>query len=54
MDRIGVVDTTFARYDMGAEAVDELEAVPRPRGALRGAAAHRAGVQGPRAWRARS
>lgn len=24
MDRIGVVDTTFARYDMGAEAVDEL------------------------------
>ena len=24
MDRIGVVDTMFARYDMGAEAVDEL------------------------------
>ena len=28
MDRIGVVDTMFARYDMGGEAVDELEAVP--------------------------
>jgi riboflavin synthase len=28
MDRIGVVDTMFARYDMGAEAVDELEACP--------------------------
>jgi len=28
MDRIGVVDTMFARYDMGAEAVDELEASP--------------------------
>ena len=25
MDRIGVVDTMFARYDMGGEAVDELE-----------------------------
>ncbi|MGH9016945.1 MAG: riboflavin synthase [Acidimicrobiales bacterium] len=25
MDRIGVADTMFARYDMGAEAVDELE-----------------------------
>ena len=24
MDRIGVVDTMFARYDMGAEALDEL------------------------------
>ncbi|MGH8989332.1 MAG: riboflavin synthase [Acidimicrobiales bacterium] len=24
MDKIGVVDTMFARYDMGAEAVDEL------------------------------
>jgi riboflavin synthase len=28
MDRIGVVDTTFARYDMGAEAVDELKQCP--------------------------
>jgi riboflavin synthase len=28
MDRIGVVDTMFARYDMGGEAVDELEACP--------------------------
>ena len=28
MDRIGVVDTMFARYDMGAEAVDELESCP--------------------------
>ncbi|MDA8274848.1 MAG: riboflavin synthase [Actinomycetota bacterium] len=28
MDRIGVVDTMFARYDMGAEAVGELEACP--------------------------
>jgi riboflavin synthase len=28
MDRIGVVDTMFARYDMGAEAVDELERCP--------------------------
>jgi riboflavin synthase len=26
MQRIGVVDTMFARYDMGAEAVDELAA----------------------------
>jgi riboflavin synthase len=25
VDRIGVVDTMFARYDMGAEAVDELK-----------------------------
>jgi riboflavin synthase len=25
MDRIGVVDTMFARYDMGAEALDELK-----------------------------
>ncbi len=28
MDRIGVVDTMFARYDMGAEAVDELASCP--------------------------
>jgi riboflavin synthase len=28
MDRIGVVDTMFARYDMGAEAVAELETCP--------------------------
>jgi riboflavin synthase len=28
MDRIGVVDTMFARYDMGGEAVDELAACP--------------------------
>jgi riboflavin synthase len=28
MDRIGVVDTMFARYDMGAEAVDELKQCP--------------------------
>lgn len=28
MDRIGVVDTMFARYDMGAEAVDELHRCP--------------------------
>jgi len=28
MDRIGVVDTMFARFDMGAEAYDELEACP--------------------------
>ncbi len=28
MDRIGVVDTMFARYDMGAEAVDELAQCP--------------------------
>jgi riboflavin synthase len=28
MQRIGVVDTMFARYDMGAEAVDELAACP--------------------------
>jgi riboflavin synthase len=28
MDRIGVVDTMFARYDMGAEAVDELTHCP--------------------------
>jgi riboflavin synthase len=28
MIRIGVVDTMFARYDMGAEALDELEHCP--------------------------
>ncbi len=28
MDRIGVVDTMFARFDMGAEAVAELESCP--------------------------
>ena len=28
MDRIGVVDTMFARYDMGSEAMDELSACP--------------------------
>ena len=28
MDKIGVVDTMFARYDMGGEAVDELEQCP--------------------------
>ena len=28
MDRIGVVDTMFARYDMGAEALDELTDCP--------------------------
>jgi riboflavin synthase len=28
MDTIGVVDTMFARYDMGTEAVDELESCP--------------------------
>ncbi len=28
MDRIGVVDTMFARFDMGAEAVDELAHCP--------------------------
>jgi riboflavin synthase len=28
MDRIGVVDTMFARYDMGAEAMDELAHCP--------------------------
>jgi len=28
MERIGVVDTMFARYDMGAEAVDELASCP--------------------------
>ena len=28
MDRIGVVDTMFARYDMGAEALDELKQCP--------------------------
>jgi riboflavin synthase len=28
MDRIGVVDTMFARYDMGAEALDELAQCP--------------------------
>ena len=28
MDTIGVVDTMFARYDMGAEALDELAQCP--------------------------
>ena len=28
LQRIGVVDTMFARYDMGAEAVDELAQCP--------------------------
>jgi len=28
VDRIGVADTMFARYDMGAEAVDELKQCP--------------------------
>jgi riboflavin synthase len=28
MDRIGVVDTMFARYDMGGEALDELRSCP--------------------------
>jgi riboflavin synthase len=28
MDRIGVVDTMFARYDMGAEAISELRSCP--------------------------
>src|SRR5580698_612854 len=28
MDRIAVVDTMFARYDMGGEAVDELKQCP--------------------------
>jgi riboflavin synthase len=28
VERIGVVDTMFARFDMGAEAVDELAACP--------------------------
>ena len=28
MDTIGVVDTMFARYDMGAEALDELKQCP--------------------------
>ena len=28
MDRIGVVDTMFARYDMGAEALAELASGP--------------------------
>jgi riboflavin synthase len=28
MDQIGVADTMFARYDMGAEVVDELESCP--------------------------
>ena len=26
MKRIGIVDTTFARFDMGAAAIDELKA----------------------------
>jgi len=28
MDRIGIADTMFARYDMGAEAIDELKNCP--------------------------
>jgi riboflavin synthase len=28
VDRIGVADTMFARYDMGAEAIDELKQCP--------------------------
>ena len=28
MQRIGVVDTMFARYDMGSEAIDELKQCP--------------------------
>jgi len=28
MDRIGIVDTMFARYDMGTEAIDELKSCP--------------------------
>ena len=28
MDRIGVVDTMFARFDMGGEAIDELHGCP--------------------------
>ena len=28
MERIGVIDTMFARYDMGAEALDELSSCP--------------------------
>jgi riboflavin synthase len=28
MDKIGVVDTMFARYDMGGEAIDELASCP--------------------------
>ena len=28
MDRIGVVDTMFARYDMGGEALDEMKDCP--------------------------
>ena len=28
MDLIGVVDTMFARYDMGGEALDELSECP--------------------------
>ncbi len=28
MDRIGVVDTMFARFDLGAEALDELRSCP--------------------------
>jgi len=31
MDRIGVVDTMFARYDMGTEALDEARRLPRAR-----------------------
>jgi riboflavin synthase len=28
MEQIGIVDTMFARYDMGAEALDELKGCP--------------------------
>jgi riboflavin synthase len=28
MDRIGIADTMFARYDMGGEALDELKSCP--------------------------
>ncbi|HKZ47545.1 MAG TPA: riboflavin synthase [Thermoplasmata archaeon] len=33
--RIGVVDTTFARFDMGAAAVDELRKASKPSDRLR-------------------
>ena len=45
MDRIGVVDTMFARYDMGAEALDELAHVPGPRRDVRGGAPDRPGFK---------
>ena len=44
MDRIGVVDTMFARYDMGAEALDEL-GVPGFGDQLRGGAPHGPGFK---------